>query len=146
MIVTVPLPHSGKARALVVEDHSYFGNEIVSFLKEDCAFDVVYAANYLDAVKALQTTEFDFSFLDILLQNGKTGVDIAENFRKKLGKIMFITGCVDDTVLSRIKDYASASKLCEIWPLLEKFVAGGCPKIRVKFSDDAEAPKLSFAK
>jgi CheY-like chemotaxis protein len=130
-----------EGKVLIVEDHSYFATELIAYLREDRLFDVVYASNFSDAVSALDgNSSFDFSILDILLQNGKTGVDIVEKFKNKLGRILFVTGCVDEAVLNKIEDYASASKLHEIWPPLEKFLAGGCPKIN---SDDDTAARLA---
>lgn len=119
-----------KGKVLIVEDHSYFAKELIEYLQDDCSYEVVHASNFLDAVKLIKKeNKFDFSILDILLQNGKTGVDIAERFKDQLGHIMFVTGCVDEAVLNKIENYASTSKLHEIWSPLEKFLAGGYPKI-----------------
>lgn len=121
-------PH--KPTVLLVEDHTYFASEIRDFLETDCGFNVVYATNYADACRAIKKyAPFKYSFLDILLQNGKTGVDIVEKYKHELGRIIFVTGCVDETILHKISNYASASKLQEIWPKLESFIEGQDPKI-----------------
>lgn len=119
-----------RTRVLLLEDHKYFAVEIREFLEDDCGYTVVYAANYADACRAIKKYGyFDYALLDILLQNGKTGVDLAEKYSKRLGRIMFITGCVDETILSRIDGYASASKLQEVWTPLEDFLAGKKPQL-----------------
>lgn len=119
-----------KGKVLIVEDHSFFAEELIEYLRDDCFYEVVHASNFLDAVRLIKKENgFDFSILDILLQNGKTGVDIAEKFKDQLGRILFVTGCVDEAVLNKIENYASTSKLHEIWSPLEKFLAGGTPKI-----------------
>lgn len=119
-----------KPDVLLVEDHSYFASEIRDYLESDCGYKVIYAANYADACRAVKRYgPFKFSFLDILLQNGKTGVDLVERYEQELGRVMFITGCVDETILNKIAEHASASKLQEIWPQLEDFLEGGMPRI-----------------
>lgn len=119
-----------KRKILIVEDHSFFAKELIEYLTDDCSFEVVHASNFLEAEQLIKKeNSFDFSILDILLQNGKTGVDVVEKFKDQLGRIMFVTGCVDEAVLNKIENYASTSKLREIWSPLEKFLTGGYPKI-----------------
>lgn len=112
-------------KVLLLEDHNFFGDEIAEYLRDEMKADVSYAHTYDEAALMIeQRGPFDFSFLDIILQNGKTGIDIVNNYEQRLGKIMFITGCIDQATLERIKDYSSASKLYEIWPKLKAFVDG----------------------
>lgn len=119
-----------REKVLLVEDHAFFAGEVAEYLDEERNFNVVTAKTFEDAVRQIKKNgPFAYSFLDILLQNGKTGVDLAETYKKELGRIMFVTGCVDETILSKISQYASASKLSEIWQKLEDFLEGGKPKI-----------------
>ena len=105
-------------------------NEVKEFLEEECNAKVSVASSYIEASKMIKKNRpFDFSFLDILLQNGKTGVDLLERHKEKLGRVMFITGCIDETVLNKIREHASVSKMTEIWPKIEDFLSGGTPKI-----------------
>jgi DNA-binding NtrC family response regulator len=114
---------------LLVEDHGFFGNEINEyFLRQK--HTVAYASNYLDAVAKIKASApFDFCFIDVLLQNGRTGIDIVNEFEPKLGRIMFITGCIDEDILKRISKYSSATKRQEIWPKIEKFMDGETVRI-----------------
>lgn len=131
-----------KPDVLLVEDHSYFASEIRDYLESDCGYSVVYATDFADACRAIKRyAPFKFSFLDILLQNGKTGVDLVERYKSELGRVMFITGCVDETILNKIAEYASASKLQEIWPLLEEFLEGGMPRIN---SNESSAHRVAI--
>ncbi len=113
-------------KILLLEDHRFFGDELEEYFRIDLGAQVCYAHNYEEAVGMINTaTEaYDFSFLDILLQNGKTGIDIVSKYEARLGKIMFITGCIDQATLQRIEKYCSASKSEVIWPKIEKFMAG----------------------
>lgn len=134
---------SAKKRVLLVEDHSFFSNEVKEFLEEECDTSVSTATSFLEAVKIIKKSRpFDFSFLDILLQNGKTGVDLVEKYKEKLGRVMFITGCIDETVLNKIKEHASVSKMTEIWPKLEEFISGGKPKITAYDSAGYKTTKI----
>lgn len=112
-------------RILLLEDHNFFGDEVAEYLHDDLHYEVCYAHNYDQAIDLInQYDHFDYSFIDVLLQNGRTGIDVVSNYEKQLGKIMFITGCADTPTLDRIKKYASASKLFEIWPKIQCFLKG----------------------
>jgi DNA-binding response OmpR family regulator len=115
-------------KILMCDDHLFYSKEIVEKLRED-GHDVVYAPNFKEAESALLTQKFDASLLDVLLQNGKTGIHLAEKYTHKLGRIMFITGCNDDMTINTIKEkYACVSKLKTIWKYLDDFIAGGKPQ------------------
>lgn len=117
---------------LYVEDHSFFANEICEYLKEDLNLKVYYAKSYSEAEEFIRKHKFfNFALLDVALSNGKTGVDIVHKFKMCFGRVMFITGLVDELVYTNIQNYASASKMAEIWPKLEAFFRGETPKIDV---------------
>jgi DNA-binding response OmpR family regulator len=109
-------------KILLLEDHSFFASELVEYFNEDTKFEVVYVKSYKEAVAAIDThTYFDYSILDVILQNGKTGIDIAKSYAPQLGKIMFLTGCTDQATLGALRNYIVVSKLEVIWPKLELF-------------------------
>jgi DNA-binding NarL/FixJ family response regulator len=109
-------------KILLLEDHSFFASELVEYFNEDTKFEVVYVKSYKEAVAAIEThTQFNYSILDVILQNGKTGIDIAKTYNSQLGKIMFLTGCTDQATLSALRNYIVVSKLEVIWPKLELF-------------------------
>jgi DNA-binding NarL/FixJ family response regulator len=111
-------------KILLLEDHSFFASELVEYFNEDTEFEVVYVKSYKEAVAALDIhKQFDYSILDVILQNGKTGIDIAKTYDTRLGKIMFLTGCTDQATLSALRNYIVVSKLEVIWPKLELFFA-----------------------
>jgi len=116
-------------KILLVEDHSFFGNEINEYLVNK-KHDVSYAATYVKAVAAIKENgPFDFSLLDVLLQNGKTGIDIVSLFEARLGRIMFITGCISEDVIKSISPYSSATKREVIWPKIDRFMNGEIVRI-----------------
>ena len=114
---------------LLVEDHNFFGDEINEYLLAK-KHTVAYASTYLDAIAKIKASApFDFCFIDVLLQNGRTGIDIVNEFEPKLGRIMFITGCINEGILKRIENYCSATKREVIWPKIEKFMNGEMVRI-----------------
>lgn len=116
-------------KILIVDDHTFYVKELQEKLKED-GYEVLYAKNYIEAESLIMNNTFDASFLDIILQNGKTGIHLAEKYGKKLGRIMFVTGCTDETTIRTISNkYASASKMTSIWVPLATFLNGGKPSI-----------------
>jgi len=117
-------------KILIVDDHTFFVKEILEELHEN-RHDVHYAKNYYEAERMInENTKFDISLLDVILQNGKTGIHLAEKYGEKLGRIMFVTGCIDDTTMTAIgTKYASASKIRSIWGPLKEFMNGGRPSI-----------------
>jgi len=117
-------------KILYLEDHEFFASEIIEFLEEE-GHEVFYATNYNDAEKLVheQDDPFDCSLLDVILQNGKTGILFAEEYGDKLGRIMFITGTPDKATLDAMDKYSSASKMFLIWDKIDFFISGGCPKI-----------------
>jgi DNA-binding response OmpR family regulator len=109
-------------KILLLEDHSFFATELVDYFIEETNYEVCYAKSYKEAVLALDKHgPFDYTILDVILQNGKTGLDLVRGHKDKLGKIMFLTGCSDDTTLNTLQEYIVVSKLEVIWPKLEEF-------------------------
>jgi CheY-like chemotaxis protein len=86
-------------KILICDDHQFYIKEIIEQLKED-GHDVHYAKNYYEAEQIINSSiPFDVSFLDIILQNGRTGIHLAEKYSSNLGRIMFVTGCTDETTI-----------------------------------------------
>jgi len=112
-------------KILLLEDHAFFASELVEYFKEETTFEVVYVKSYKEAVEAMEKHKsFDYAILDVILQNGKTGLDIAKAYKDKLGSIMFLTGCCDHTTLSTLREFIVVSKLEIIWPKLDQFFKG----------------------
>ena len=112
-----------------LEDHKFFASEVIEYLQE-LGHEVHYAVSYKEAEYIVESHgPFDCSFLDVLLQNGKTGVLLAEEYNDKLGRIMFITGTPDKSFLNAIEQHCSASKFFLIYDKIDEFLAGGYPKI-----------------
>ena len=74
---------------------------------------------------------WDFGLIDIILQNGKTGLLFTEKYSHRIKKIMYVTGCVDEPTIDAMNNspHASASKAVVIWETLERFLHGETPKI-----------------
>lgn len=110
-------------KILFLDDHSFWSQEIVEYLKEEKGLDVHYAQSYNEAQAIMKKDKsFDMAILDVILQNGKTGIHFAEEHKEKLGDIIFITGCNDEFTLNALKSYKHASKLDNVWPTLDKFI------------------------
>lgn len=117
-------------RIFYLEDHSFFAEEIIEYLTDDLGHEVVFIDNWKDAEKLLSSGEsFDVSILDVILKNGKTGVQAAEQWESQLGRILFITGCIDEVTINAVNKYASVSKLTTVWNPLNEFLNGSNPKI-----------------
>jgi DNA-binding response OmpR family regulator len=117
-------------KILLCDDHTFYSKEIVEKLRED-GHTVVYASNFKEAEKLITDNKaFDISILDVILQNGKTGIHLAEKYKSVLGRIMFVTGCIDDTTVNRLNgSYACASKAKCVIPPIDEFLKGGTPQI-----------------
>lgn len=109
-------------KILFLEDHSFFASDIIEYFTEETNFELIHVKTYKEAIRAIEKNKFDFAILDVILQNGKTGLDVAKYSPDKLGKIMFLTGCCDKTTLEALKEYIVVSKLEVIWPKLEDFL------------------------
>ena len=112
-------------RILYLEDHLFFARGILEYLERDLHADITYVKSWKEVKAVLDSGEsFDFSLLDVLLQNGKTGVHVAEasEWKKQLGNILFITGCTDDITLQAIKNFCSVSKMKSPLPNIVRFI------------------------
>lgn len=132
-------------RILLLDDHSFYADEIYEGLTE-MGYNVEYAHNYkeADALMKLNNT-YDCCLLDIILQNGKTGIGFAELYESRIGRVMFITGCDDRITVDAIANnskYASASKNYNIWKPLKSFLNGECPRI-LSTSSSEEIPAFN---
>jgi len=112
-------------KVLYLEDHKFFASEILEYLKDDLKLDVTYVDSWESVKTVLNTNvKFDISILDVLLKNGKTGFHVAQQWEKKLGRILFITGCIDEVTLNSLKKYSSINKTTCVWNPLKKFIDG----------------------
>jgi len=111
-------------KVLFLDDHAFWSDEIIEYLRDDKGLEVHYAQSYNDACKLVEKEKhFDMSILDVILQNGKTGILFAETFKKdKLGNIIFITGCNDQTTTAALGKYQHAHKMDNIWETLDNFI------------------------
>jgi response regulator of citrate/malate metabolism len=110
-------------KILYLEDHQFFGDTVIESLKQrfpDAVFDC--ASSYNSAKSLIEKNNYDFSLLDVILQNGKTGIQFAETYKNKLGNILFITGCIDQTTLDTLKKYNYINKDLEVIESVEKFI------------------------
>jgi len=117
------MSNQGKKTVLFLDDHVFWSNEIIEYLRDDMELDVYYAESYSEAVALVNKHKsFDMSILDVILQNGKTGLLFAENFKSKLGDIIFITGCNDQSTKIALENYKHIHKLDNIWDALNEFI------------------------
>jgi DNA-binding response OmpR family regulator len=115
-------------KILLLEDHTFFAKEIMDYIKmfiDQGNFTLHYASTYKEAeylIGANQT--FDYAILDVQLQNGRNGIEFADKNKNNIGKIMFITGCIEPEVLFTLeaKKYQYISKQSLLWVPLKKFL------------------------
>jgi DNA-binding response OmpR family regulator len=106
-------------KVLYLEDHEFFSIDIIEYLKE-AGHEVFYAKTYAEAEALIETNKtFNVSIIDVILQNGKTGIHFVSKHEDKLGKIMFLTGCIDQPTLDKLSKWNFASKRDIIWDKLD---------------------------
>lgn len=117
-------------KILFLEDHMFYANEILEYLRQDLKHEVDYADSWRDAEAYMDKgNHYDVTLLDVILKNGKTGVLFAEKWEPYLGRILFITGCSDETTINAVNKWSAVSKMELIWPPLNDFIAGKTLKI-----------------
>jgi DNA-binding response OmpR family regulator len=110
-------------KVLFLDDHAFWSGEIIEYLRDDKGLEVHAAQSYSEAEALLKKEgHFDMSILDVILQNGKTGLLLAENYKSQLGRIIFITGCNDQSTKIALENYEHVHKLDNIWDTLENFI------------------------
>ena len=110
-------------KILYLEDHAFFGDSVNEALHEDFPNHTVdYATTYLQAEALISKNNYDISVLDVILQNGKTGIHFAEKYNKNLGKILFVTGCKDELTLKALDKYTTISKQPHVLDAIKKFI------------------------
>lgn len=88
-------------------------------------FTLHYASTYKEAEFMMtEHQSFEYAILDVQLQNGRNGIEFADKNKDKIGKMMFITGCIEPEVLSTLdsKKYQYISKQSLLWVPLKKFL------------------------
>ena len=110
-------------KILYLEDHAFFGDSIRDILKEDFPqHEIYYATNYANAEAMMRDNKYDISILDVVLQNGKTGIHFAEKYTKFLGKILFVTGCKDEPTIKALEKYNYINKDLKVLSVIRDFI------------------------
>lgn len=113
-----------KQKILFLEDHQFWANEVIEFLRDDLGYEVKFVTSYSECHKLLEAdpTIYDYSIVDLILQNGKSGMDIVQKYKSKMGRIVFVTSCIDKPSLDTIKAYPSIAKIDEVLSPLKRFL------------------------
>jgi DNA-binding NarL/FixJ family response regulator len=110
-------------KILYLEDHSFFGDSVRDILVEDYPqHQIDYVTNYANAVNIMKENKYDISILDVILQNGKTGIHFAEKFTPYLGKILFVTGCKDELTIKALEKYEYVNKDLKVISTIREFI------------------------
>lgn len=115
-------------KILILEDHTFFAKEVIQYIQmflNKGDMEVVYANTYKEAEAAMVLhKKFDNAILDVQLQNGHNGIEFADKNNKNLGKILFITGCIEPHILNTLteKTYKYISKQSLLWGTLTQFL------------------------
>jgi DNA-binding NarL/FixJ family response regulator len=108
---------------LYLEDHNFFGDSINQILKEDYPeHNIFYATTYAQAEEFMRKHSFKISILDVVLQNGKTGIHFVEKYSSSLGGILFVTGCKDESTLKALEKYNHIEKNIEVLNNIKQFI------------------------
>lgn len=91
-------------KILIVEDELLLAHSISKFLQKKDFEVVSIVSSYQDAVDILQKRKIDIVLIDIILNGGKTGVDLGHFIQEKI-KIPFIyvTAQLDDYFINKAK-------------------------------------------
>jgi CheY-like chemotaxis protein len=110
-------PHRG--RALIVEDEVYFAINLEADMHA-LGFDICdLAANGQQACRLAKTNQPDVVLMDINLEGGREGIEVARWLRKVCeAPIVFITGYTDRDTVERIHERVPGA------PVLSKPVYG----------------------
>ena len=106
-------------KVLYLEDHEFFSIDIIEYIKES-GHEVFYAKTYAEAESLMENNKsFNAAIIDVILQNGKTGIHFVTKHEADLGKIMFLTGCIDQPTLDKLSKWGVASKRDIIWDRID---------------------------
>lgn len=109
-------------KVFYLEDHEFFSVDIIEYLQE-AGHQVYYAKTYAEAEKLVEKVgSFDVSIVDVILQNGKTGIHFVSKYEPILGKIFFLTGCIDQPTIDKISKWKYASKREFDWEMLDEII------------------------
>lgn len=78
-----------KPRILVIDDEESIRFTLEAFLSDE-GYEVTTAANYYEAMSFIDTSAFDLVFADILLPEGKTGMDILREAKQRRLPCLFV--------------------------------------------------------
>ena len=107
-------------KVLYLEDHEFYSIDVIEYIKEE-SHELFYAKTYAEAEKLIEEHKnFDVSIIDVILQNGKTGIHFVSKHEGNLGEIMFLTGCIDQATLDKLSKWRVASKREIVWDKLDK--------------------------
>lgn len=110
-------------KILYLEDHAFFGDSVIDILLTDFPeHSIDYATSYASAEILMRNNKYDISILDVVLQNGKTGIHFAENYTVALGKVLFITGCKDELTLKALEKYNYINKDLRVIKVIKEFI------------------------
>jgi response regulator of citrate/malate metabolism len=110
-------------KILYLEDHAFFGDSIYEILVQDFPeHQIDYATSYAQAEARILNNKYDISLLDVILQNGKTGIHFTEKYNMDLGKILFITGCKDELTLKALAKYTYTGKNITVYETIKDFI------------------------
>lgn len=107
-------------KVLYLEDHEFYSVDVIEYIKEE-NHELFYAKTYAEAENLIREHKnFDVSIIDVILQNGKTGIHFVTKHEGNLGEIMFLTGCIDQATLDKLSKWRVASKREIVWDKLDK--------------------------
>lgn len=110
-------------RFFILDDHEFYCNDIIDYLKEK-GQEVFFAQTYQDACKIISKIDrIDVSFIDIILNNGKTGLHFLSLWEYKLGTVFILTGCVDAHTLDKVKKWKVIQKADNILDIIDEIIS-----------------------
>ena len=78
-----------KPRILVIDDEDGIRFTLEAFLSDE-GYEVTTASNYDEAISCINTSAFDLIFADIILLDGKTGMDVLKEIKQRGLPCLFV--------------------------------------------------------
>ena len=114
-----------------LEDHLIYAKSVKDIIEEvlqDAGIDykIFYASDYRTAQKLISVYgEFTHSLIDVMLQNGKNGLELYEKNKSLLLNPLFITGNIDNATIDTLesRNYKHINKISDdVADTLETFL------------------------
>lgn len=90
----------------IVEDESIIAQDLEEII-EDLGYGIDgISMSFEEVIKKLPTIDADLFLLDIMLNEGKTGIDVAEELKRRNIPFVFVSSITEKSMIERVRDTA----------------------------------------